>query len=317
MQPVVVALGGNAFVAPGRPLTMAAQLEFAHRAMQQLLPLLRSNVPLVISHGNGPQVGQMLLRVEKTLGQAYALPLEVCVAETEGELGYVLAQALHNVLADCGLSRPIASLLTQVVVDTRDPAFTKPTKPIGVFYDAEQAASLEAAGFQMLEDAGRGYRRVVPSPLPQDILEIPVIQQLLDFGTIVVAAGGGGIPVAKQDHHWHGIEAVIDKDLTAALLAERIDAQRLVILTDVPCAYRHFRSTRQEPIGRVTPRQLERDIADGHFAEGSMLPKIEAAMRFTSAPGRIAYITNAESLAEAWTGKAGTRVEPSFDDNGN
>ena len=170
----------------------------------------------------------------------------------------------------------------------------------------------------MIDDAGRGYRRVVPSPQPQDILEIPVIQQLLDFGTIVIAAGGGGIPVvASQDHHWHGIEAVIDKDLTAALLAERIDAQRLVILTDVPCAYRHFRSERREPIGHVTPRQLERDIADGHFAEGSMLPKIEAAMRFIRAPGRIAYITNAESLAEAWTGKAGTCIAQSFDGDGN
>lgn len=311
MQRVVVALGGNAFIAPGKPLTMAAQLEFAHRAMQQLVPLFGTDTQLLIAHGNGPQVGQMLLRVEASLGQAYALPLEVCVAETQGELGYVLEQALHNVLVDHRLARPIVSLLTQVEVDTDDPAFTHPTKPIGIFYDEVRARQLVERGFPMVEDSGRGYRRVVPSPLPRVILESQVIEQLLNLGTIVIAAGGGGIPVIRDNHHVRGVEAVIDKDLTAARIADQIGAQRLVILTDVPCAFRHYRTDRQQPIGRVTPEQLRQDIHDGHFASGSMLPKIEAALGFVRRSDRMALITNAESLENALHGRDGTRIEPS------
>jgi len=225
-QRVVVALGGNAFAAPQQRLTMAGQFEFARQALAQLRPLLELEFQVLITHGNGPQVGFELIRVEAALGQAYAVPLDVCVAESEGELGYVLTQSLHEVLAQFGRSRPIASLLTQVVVDASDPAFAEPTKPIGGFYSEAQADELRRKGFQVREDAGRGYRRVVPSPRPLEIIEAPVIRQLLELGIIVIAAGGGGIPVVRCGETLRGIEAVVDKDLTAALLAHHLTGRQ-------------------------------------------------------------------------------------------
>ncbi len=197
MQRVVVVLGGNAFVTPGRRLTMDHQMQFAHEAMRQLEPLLNDDIELLISHGNGPQVGHILIRVEASLGKAYSIPLEVCVAESEGELGYVLELALHNVHADLQKQRPIAALLTQVVVDADDPAFRNPTKPVGVFYSESQAEELRQRGFAVAEEAGRGYRRVVPSPMPREIPELDVIRELMASGTLVIAAGGGGIPVVR------------------------------------------------------------------------------------------------------------------------
>lgn len=309
MQRVVLALGGNAFMATGRPLTMAGQLQFAHRALSALLPMLNQQTQLVITHGNGPQVGQILARVELALGHAYPLPLEVCVAESEGELGYVLEQTLYNLLAEQGCTRPIASLLTQVIVDATDPAFAHPTKPIGVFYQREQAEALTRAGFRLMEDAGRGYRRVVPSPRPLEIVELDVIRRLLELGVIVIAAGGGGIPVVRHDNQLQGVEAVVDKDLTAALLADRLDAQRLVILTDVPYACRWHRTSNEAPICRTDVAEVQRYIGEGHFAPGSMLPKMQAAAEFVTGSGRQAIITNLDSLAGAIQGAAGTIVE--------
>jgi carbamate kinase len=309
MQRVVVALGGNAFAAPDQPLTMAGQFEFAHRALSQLLPLLGRDTHLLIAHGNGPQVGHILTRVEESLGKAYAVPLEVCVAESEGELGYVLEQALHNVLAEHGLSRPIASLLTQVVVDPSDPAFAHPTKPIGVFYDRQQAEELLRRGFHVVENAGRGYRRVVPSPQPLEIVGVDVMRKLLELGVAVIAAGGGGIPVIRRGTSFEGVEAVVDKDLTAALLADQLDAQWLVILTDVPCAYRWYHAPRQAPIRRSSASEIRQYIHEGHFSPGSMQPKMEATIRFVTSPGRRAIITNPASLAGALQGAAGTIVE--------
>jgi carbamate kinase len=313
-QRVVLALGGNAFASPNQPLTMAGQMRFAREALGHLTPLLGCETELLISHGNGPQVGHILTRVEEALGKAYAVPLEVCVAESEGELGYVLEQALYNVLAERGIERPIASLLTQVVVGADDPAFARPTKPIGVFYDYQQAEALVRRGFHVVEDAGRGYRRVVPSPRPLEIVEFAVMRQLLELGAIVIAAGGGGIPVVRRDGRLEGVEAVIDKDLTAALAADRLDAQRLVILTDVPCAYRHYRAACQTPIRVTTASEVSQFLAEGHFAPGSMRPKMEAAARFVSRSGRQAIITNPASLGSALRGEAGTIVESSGSD---
>lgn len=309
MRRAVVVLGGNAFVTPGQRLTMDSQMEFAYQAMLQLQPLLIDDIQLLISHGNGPQVGHILIRVEESLGKAYSIPLEVCVAESEGELGYVLELALHNVYLDLRRKLAIAALLTLVVVDADDPAFRNPTKPIGMFYSRSQAEELRQRGFAVMEDAGRGYRRVVPSPVPLEIVELDVIRQLMATGTLVIAAGGGGIPVVREDGKLRGVEAVIDKDLTAALLADKLDAELLLILTDVPCAYRNFGYENQEPIGPIFVDDARQLIAAGHFSPGSMRPKMEAAVQFADRPGRRAIICNSSSLQAALLGKAGTTVE--------
>ncbi|HND53312.1 MAG TPA: carbamate kinase, partial [Pirellulaceae bacterium] len=306
---VVVVLGGNALVRPGDRPSMEGQLRRAREALEQLAPLLDDDTQLLISHGNGPQVGHILTRVEQALGKAYALPLEVCVAESEGELGYVLEQALANVLTAQGRRRSSAVLLSQVVVDAADPALSHPTKPIGVFYSEQEAVELRRRGFAMTEDAGRGWRRVVPSPRPVEVLGVDVIRTLLDAGTIVIAAGGGGIPVVRSGSQLAGLEAVIDKDLTGALLADRLAADQFVILTDVPYAYRDYRQPSQTPIGRIDDASLQQLFDDGHFAAGSMGPKVEAALQFVrGGAGRCAIICNPESLGAALVGDAGTHV---------
>ncbi len=307
---IVAVLGGNAFVAPGEPLTMDGQWRFAREAMEQLAPLLDRHAQLLLSHGNGPQVGHMLTRVEAAAGRAYRQPLEVCVAETQGELGYVLQQALQNAMARRGLSRACVALLSQVEVSADDPAFAKPTKPIGGFFTADQARLLREQGFSMAEDAGRGWRRVVPSPAPKQILELAVIRRLLDEDVVVIAAGGGGIPVVRRDDGWTGVEAVVDKDQTGALLAVAVNADRLIILTDVPCVYRQFRSSRPEPLANLTVAEARRLADAGEFAAGSMLPKMEAAIHFAETTGREALICNPRNLAESLLGRAGTHVLP-------
>ncbi len=309
MSRVVAVLGGNAFVTSGQHLTMDGQIQFAHQAMLQLQCLFTDDIELLISHGNGPQVGHILTRVELALGKAYSIPLEVCVAESEGELGYVLELALHNVQARLGKHRPIAALLTRVIVDENDAAFQNPTKPVGVFYSSIQAEELRKQGFAVCEDSGRGFRRVVASPIPREVPELGVIDQLLSMGTIVIAAGGGGIPVVRDGNQIRGVEAVIDKDRTAALMADQLDARLLIILTDVPCAYLNYRSARQTPIPRISPSDANQLIASGHFAPGSMLPKIEAAVQFVNRPGRKAIICDSSSLSKSLLGEAGTTVE--------
>lgn len=307
---VVAALGGNAFAPPGEALTMAGQFRYAREALSKLAPLLDERTELVLAHGNGPQVGHMLIRVEETLGHAYALPLSVCVAETEGELGYVLSQSLHNVLASLKVRRPIASLLTQVRVDPDDPAFANPTKPVGPFYTEDQAVALRERGFCVREDSGRGWRRVVPSPEPLAIVDVAVIDSILAAGALVVAIGGGGVPVFERDGVLEGVDAVIDKDLASALLADRIGASLLVILTDVACVYTHWRTPSPRAVRKVTASALRALIREGHFPDGSMGPKVEAAARFASRQGRRAIITNPSSLADALAGDAGTEVIP-------
>lgn len=311
MTRVVAVLGGNAFVRPGGPLTMAGQFRFAREALTHLRPLLREDVELLLSHGNGPQVGHILIRVEESLGKAYSIPLEVCVAESEGEMGYVLEQSLYNLLAEQACTRPIASLLTQVVVDSEDPAFAKPTKPIGPFYDKQQADELAGHGFTVIDDAGRGFRRVVASPQPREIIEADVIGKLLELGVLVIAAGGGGIPVVRRrGGQLEGVEAVVDKDLAAALLGDVLDARLLVILTGVPCAYRDYATARQQPIRQASAAEASRLLEEGHFAPGSMAPKIEAAIQFVAGrPDRKAIICDPPSLARALEGSAGTIVE--------
>ncbi len=309
MNRVVAVLGGNAFASGDGPMTMEGQIEFAHRAAAQLTPLLANETQLLVSHGNGPQVGHILRRVEAALGLSYRLPLDVCVAESEGELGFVLGQALGNVALEGGFPRNIVSLLTQVEVSDADPAFHEPSKPIGPFLDHEHAARLRAAGSHVIDDAGRGYRRVVPSPRPRRVVELAAIRLLLEAGHVVIAAGGGGIPVVNRNGRLVGIEAVIDKDLTAALLGDQLDAQMLVIVTCVPCAYLFYNTDQQQPILRVTRAELKIWLDEGHFAPGSMRPKVEAALQFAAKPGRRAIICDIESLPAALAGEAGTVIE--------
>lgn len=310
----MIVLGGNAFARPGEPLTMAGQFAFAESLFRRLIPLFESGRRIVITHGNGPQVGQMLTRVEAALGEAYALPLEVCVAESEGELGYVLQQSLLNVLREHGLERPIVSVLTQVLVDEADPAFDEPSKPVGIFYSAEQTQQLREQGFVLREDAGRGFRRVVPSPEPKAIIEAQVIQQLIDSGVTVVAAGGGGIPVVEREGRLVGVEAVIDKDHASTLLGEAINADEMLIVTGVPFAYTNFGTHDEQPIRHVSPIAVETLVREGHFAAGSMLPKMEAAIRFARRPGCRAVICDIDTLTEAVAGRSGSIIDQTTDD---
>jgi carbamate kinase len=287
---------------------MHGQFELAERVLCDLVPLLRDESPLLVTHGNGPQVGHMLTRVERSLGEAYAIPLEVCVAETEGELGYVLLQSLHNVLRAAGLRRPVASVLTQVRVDAADPAFDRPTKPIGPYYDAQRADAMRTEGFELAEEPGRGHRRVVASPAPIEVLDREVIQLLWEMGAVVVAAGGGGVPVVERGDRIEGVDAVVDKDATAGLLARLLAARRLLLVTAVPCAYLDFGRPGQRPIGRTDPDQAQAALADGHFAPGSMAPKVQAGIDFVRATGGSCVICAPENLRAALKGESGTRI---------
>jgi len=304
----MIVLGGNAFVQAAEPLTMSGQFRLARRILDQVTPLLRGDARTIITHGNGPQVGHMLTRVEESLGKAYSLPLEVCVAESQGELGYVLQQSLYAVLNESNALRPIASLLTQVIVDRNDAAFDNPTKPVGPFYSKQQAEQLRDKGFAVYEDAGRGYRRVVPSPAPLEIVELEVIQRLLEAGVIVIAAGGGGIPVVRGGKGLVGIDAVIDKDLASALLGTLLDSRLMVIVTGVPCAYQFYLTEKETPIGRVTTDEAQALLEEGHFAPGSMRPKIEAAIQFCRRPETRTVICAPDNLEAALSGESGTII---------
>ncbi len=304
---LVISLGGNAFAAAGDEMTMSGQFAFARRTLAPLEGLLGSDRQLLITHGNGPQVGYILTRVEEALGKAYALPLEVCVAESEGEIGYVLQQTLHNLT---GGRRPVATLLTQVLVDGADPAFTQPTKPVGPWFEGEQVTALEQAGIELVRDRAGRARRVVASPAPLAIVEIDVIRQMLDLGVVVIAAGGGGIPVVAVDGALEGVEAVVDKDLVTALLAQAIGATQMILVTGVQGVYRDFASERAHLLSRTHPAELEELAGAGHFPAGSMGPKVEAAIGFVRATGNRAVICQPADLPEAILGRAGTIVEP-------
>jgi carbamate kinase len=298
----VVALGGNALMRPGERGTAAEQRANLRKACAALLPLL-SEEPLVVTHGNGPQVGNELLRQERAAAEAPPLPLYLAVAQTQAEIGALIESELEPVA-----SRPVACLLTHVLVDEDDPAFEEPTKPVGPFYDEAQARELEAErGWKVVHDAGRGWRRVVPSPTPLEVVELDAIRSLLAAGTIVVACGGGGIPATRRGEHLAGIDAVIDKDRASSLLARGLEADRLVILTEVPAVYSGFGTDRQEEL-----RELSADDAATlvpELAAGSMRPKVEASVEFVRATGREALITSPAALGDALEGRSGTRIK--------
>jgi carbamate kinase len=298
---VVVALGGNALMRPGERGTAAEQLANLREACEALRPLLGED-ELVITHGNGPQVGNELLRHERGAEEVPPLPLYLAVAQTQAEIGALIESELMPVAG-----RAVACLLTHVVVAEDDPAFSEPTKPIGPFYNEARAQELERdRGWKIVHDSGRGWRRVVPSPLPLEVVELESIRSLLRGGAIAVACGGGGIPVARRDGRLVGLDAVIDKDRASSLLARELDADRLVILTEVPALYRAFGTDRQEEIRGLVADEAKALVPE--LAAGSMRPKVEAAIEFARATGHDALITSPAALDTALEGEAGTRI---------
>jgi len=307
---VVVALGGNALQESGKPATAEAQLQVVNKTAEYLAEMSIRGYEMAVVHGNGPQVGRILLASETASNVTPAMPFDVCGAMSQGYIGYHIQQGLHEALRKRGRNIPVVTLVTQVVVDKDDPGFKNPTKPIGAFYNEEEAKKLQAEkGYVMKEDAGRGWRRVVASPMPKKIIELSAVKSLWDT-TIVVAAGGGGIPVIeKDDGSLSGIAAVIDKDLAAERLAEDIDADILMILTEVEKVSINFRKPNQKDLSELTVAEAMQYMEEGHFAPGSMLPKVQAAVKFAkSNPGKKAIITSLYKAVEALEGKAGTVI---------
>jgi carbamate kinase len=278
--------------------------------MQPIAELIRDGVQVVLSHGNGPIVGNILIRNEAAREQIPPMPLDVCGADSQGGIGYMMQQSLQNELRRLGAERPVTTVVTQIVVDERDPAFRRPTKPIGPFYTQERARLLaKEKGWTIVEDAGRGYRRVVASPRPLEVIEIGAIRTLVEEGMTVIAAGGGGIPVSRQwDGSLHGVEAVIDKDLASSLLARLLGCETLVIITGVERVSINFRKPDQRDLGEATLEEMERYQREGHFPAGNMGPKVEAAIEFLRGGGGEVIITAPERTREALEGKTGTRI---------
>jgi carbamate kinase len=307
---VVVALGGNALIRQGERGDVGEQLRHIRESVAFLPLLLNQGWSVLITHGNGPIVGQLLLQNEAAGDLVPAMPLDVCDADSEGSVGYLIQQTLANELNRHGVSRQVVSLVTQIVVDAEDPGFSRPSKPVGPFYPAAEAEKLRRErGWSLVEDAGRGYRRVVPSPRPVDVVEREAIRILLDHGVVVVAAGGGGIPVTRDENGaMHGVEAVIDKDRASALLAKTMDARRLIILTAVEYVYTGFGQPGEKPLPLMSTETARNLLAAGEFPPGSMGPKIEAAIEFLEEGGEEVLITLPERLGEALEGKTGTRI---------
>ena len=309
-QPVVVALGGNAISPPEARGSVAAQYERAQETAGHLAHL--TGRPLVVTHGNGPQVGDALLRSDLAASTLPRLPLDALVADTQGGMGYMLQQCLDNAFRQADSPRRAVAVVTRTVVEADDPAFRRPSKPIGAFYhEAEARRRMAADGWLMREDAGRGWRRVVPSPEPREIVEEPAIRALLAAGALVVAAGGGGVPVVRQaDGTLAGVEAVVDKDLTAGLLAANLGAEVLLVLTGVDHVAVDFGRPTQRDLHEVRAFELAAHVAAGQFAPGSMLPKVLAVLRFLEGGGRRAIITTPELSEKALAGEIGTQVGP-------
>jgi carbamate kinase len=305
----VIAFGGNALLEPEDHGTIAEQRAHAEEAAQWLVELTRRDHDVVVVHGNGPQVGQVLIQMEEGATKVPPGTLDIAVAETQGSVGFLLETALRNRFAAEGIGREVVTMLSIVVVDRDDPGFVQPTKPVGPFYPRFRAAALERDhGWSMAEDAGRGWRKVVASPRPLEVLGVPALRQLLACGHVVIAGGGGGIPVVREGAALVGVEAVIDKDRTAALLARELAADLLVILTGVAQVVKNFGRKNAQPIAELNIRQARQLLGMKHFPAGSMGPKIEAAIDFVEATGREAVITDIEHLAEALAGRHGTRI---------
>ncbi|MBC6314462.1 carbamate kinase [Listeria grandensis] len=308
---VVIALGGNAILQPNQEATFANQLKNVEDSCAKIAEITEAGHKVIVTHGNGPQVGNILRQNEEAKEFVPALPIDACSAESQGFIGYMMEQSLKNELARKKLPTNVITLLTQTEVSASDPAFQSPTKPIGVFYTHEEAVQLAAEkGWEMAEDAGRGYRRVVPSPQPQKIHGVEAIKQLVATDTVVISTGGGGIPVVQNEEgDLKGVEAVIDKDRSALRLSEQVEADVFMILTDVTNVYLHFGEPNQQKLEGVPVNEAKQYMTEGHFADGSMGPKMEAAIAFAES-GKEAIICSLDAAVEALAGRAGTRILP-------
>ncbi len=311
---MVIALGGNALQANPKDMTPQSQLAAAEETAKTIVKLLKEDYEFVLTHGNGPQVGQIIKTYEEALKgnpNNVKMPLCECGAMSEGYIGYHLQNAVNNELRKIGLNKTAATIITQTIVDKNDKAFQNPTKPIGSFFTEEEAKKLEAEnGYVMKEDAGRGYRRVVPSPIPVDIVEAPIIKKLMESDFLPISCGGGGIPIIIDENgNIKGVEAVIDKDFASAKIAEILDVDMFVVITAVDKVAINFNKPNQKEIDTMTTKEAEKYIEEGHFAPGSMLPKIQAAIMFAkSKPGRKAIITSIKNAEAAIRGNGGTVI---------
>ena len=311
MKRIVIALGGNALQEAGKPATAESQLEVVEKTSTYIADIIEAGYDVVIAHGNGPQVGRIVLQNESASNVTPAMPFDVCGAMSQGYIGYHIQQGLSKVLRQRGIQKQVVTLVTQVVVDKNDPKFQNPSKPIGPFYSQAEAEKIAAEkGYVMKEDAGRGYRRVVASPLPVEIVELDAVKALEKDGFVVVTVGGGGIPVIRNaDGTLTGTAAVIDKDLASEKQAEDLDADALVILTAVEKVSVNYKKPDQKDLSRMTVAEAKKYIGEGQFAPGSMLPKVEAAIKFAeSKANRQCIITSLEKAVDALNGTAGTTV---------
>jgi carbamate kinase len=311
MKTMLLAVGGNSLIRAGEKGTIAEQRSNAQRTAAQIIGLIRAGYRIVLTHGNGPQVGAELLRSERGASQVPGLPLDVCGASTQGEIGYLLQQALQTELERANLHVPVATVLTQCLVSPDDPSMKHPSKPIGPFYSRADAEERKRVfGWEIVEDAARGYRRVVPSPEPMEIVELDVIRDLVEQGVLVIACGGGGIPVVRSNGSLQGVEAVIDKDRASALLALHLGVDLFVISTDTDFVYLDYKRPTQRALRQVRSAELEKYAKAGHFPPGNMGPKIESVLRFLRKGGKEAIITSCENLCQAVAGTVGTHMFP-------
>lgn len=308
----VLALGGNSLIDASLPPTVVNQFALTAAAMVPVADLISAGERLVITHGNGPQVGFMLLRVELSKNVLHEVALDSLVADTQGALGYMIQRSLREELHHRGRRDEVAAIITEVFVDPEDPALSHPDKPIGQFYTAAEAAELTARhGWTMVEDAHRGHRRVVPSPAPKEIAQLETIRRLSEAGVAVIACGGGGIPVVQEpEGHTRGVEGVIDKDRVSALLALELGAKRLLITTGIDHVYVDFHGPNERALRDVTLAEIDAFASAGHFAPGSMAPKMEAAARFLRGGGQEVIVSRPELLSDALAGRTGTRIRP-------
>lgn len=308
---VVVALGGNALQADGMPATAEAQLKVIEETVKYLGDMIENGHEIVIVHGNGPQVGRLVIQNEYASKVTPAMPFDVCGAMSQGMIGYHIQQALRDELRRRGINKAVASIITQVVVNKNDKGFKNPTKPIGPFYSEEEAKTIkEQKGYVMVEDAGRGYRRVVASPMPERIVELDTIKTLVNAGQVIITAGGGGVPVIEnEDKSLTGVAAVIDKDLASEKLAEDLDADTLMILTAVDKVAINFGKPNQKNLSEMSIEEADKYMEEGQFAPGSMLPKVKAAVKFAkSKPGRKCLIASLDKAKQALAGESGTII---------
>jgi len=305
----VIALGGNAILPVGKSGTISEQFAITRITMEQIAKLIADGRAVVLTHGNGPIVGNIVLRNEALRETIPPMPLGICVADSQGGIGYMIQQVLRNALAQEGIERDVVTLVTQVRISPNDPALKDPTKPIGPFYTAEEAKTLRAENqWRMVEDSNKGYRRVVPSPRPLEIVEEDIVKRLLDAGSIVVTVGGGGIPVVAENGKLEGVEAVVDKDYATAVLAKVLGAERIIIVTDVDAVYENYGKENAEAIRTMTIDRAAAMLQSGQLPAGSMGSKIEAVIDFVDATGNEAIITQPDSILTAVAGEAGTRI---------